>query len=163
MIKIKETTEDNLREVQLLWADGDVMRFVGFPDGLHESDKEMQNWIKWIETNRPAINHFCIFEDGVFCGETFYQIDREHGSSAAVDIKLYKFARGRGIATKALSYAIDQAFGNGAEKVWVDPNPENEKAIALYERLGFERKPMPAYLISEEEEEPISVYMELSK
>ena len=38
MIKIKQTTEENLRDVQRLWADGDVMRFVGFPDGLHRTE-----------------------------------------------------------------------------------------------------------------------------
>ena len=27
---------------------------------------------------------------------------------------------------------------------------DNTKAIALYERLGFERKPMPEYLIEDE-------------
>lgn len=33
------------------------------------------------------------------------------------------------------------------------------KAIALYERLGFERKPMPKYLINEDG--VTSIYMEL--
>ena len=33
MIIIKETTIEDVKNVQRLWADGDVMRFVGFPDG----------------------------------------------------------------------------------------------------------------------------------
>ena len=76
-----------------------------------------------------------------------------------MDIKLFRFARGKGIATKALSFAIEEAFKNGAEKVWVDPNPNNIKAIALYERLGFVRTQMPEYLTSEEG--VTSIYMEL--
>ena len=56
---------------------------------------------------------------------------------------------------------MEEAFLHGAERVWVDPNPENAKAIALYERLGFERKPMPEYL--REDGEPKSIYMELTK
>ncbi|MBE5861258.1 MAG: GNAT family N-acetyltransferase [Lachnospiraceae bacterium] len=47
-----------------------------------------------------------------------------------------------GIATQALSHAIREAFQNGAETLWVDPHPENGKAIALYQRLGFVRKKM---------------------
>ena len=78
-----------------------------------------------------------------------------------MDIKLFPFARGKGIASAALTYAIEEAFKNGAKKVWVDPNPNNVKAIALYERLGFERKPMPEYLI--EDEGVTSIYMELTQ
>lgn len=38
MIEVKETTIKDINNVQRLWADGDVMRFVGFPDGLHQTD-----------------------------------------------------------------------------------------------------------------------------
>lgn len=161
MIVIKETTAEDLKNVQRLWSDGDVMRFVGFPDGLIETDEEMKDWFRWIDSNRPALNHYSIFEDGKYCGESFYEIDRAH-QSAALDIKLFQFARGRGIAAAGLSHAIQEAFRNGAETVWVDPNPENGKAIALYTRLGFLRKDFPDYLIGEEEE-PGSIYMELRK
>lgn len=159
MITVKETTANDLTNVKQLWADGDVMKFVGFPEGLHETDESMENWFNWILSCRPTANHFSIFDNNIYCGETFFDIDIKHGNSASLDIKLFKFARGKGIATTALTYAIEEAFKNGAEKVWVDPNPDNEKAIALYERLGFERKPMPEYLI--EDEGVTSIYMEL--
>ena len=159
MITIKETTRNDLSNVQKLWADGDVMKFVGFPEGLHETDEAMSRWLDRIAAARPATNHFSVYDDGIYCGEAFYQIDPKLGSSAALDIKLFRFARGRGIAATALSYAIDEAFKHGAERVWVDPNPENAKAIALYERLGFQCKPMPEYLTGGEE--ITSIYMEL--
>lgn len=162
MIEIRETTREDIRNVQRLWADGDVMRFVGFPNGLHQTDEAMQKWFRWIDSNRPTINHYSIFEDGMYCGEAFYEIDNAHNNRAALDIKLFSFARGRGIAAKALSYAAKEAFNNGAEIVWVDPNPENAKAIALYERLGFKRQDMPEYLMTQGEE-PSSIYMELRK
>ena len=160
MITVKETTVNDLDNIKRLWADGDVMKFVGFPEGLQETDESMKKWFCRIASN-PNAKHFSVFENDVYCGEAFYDIDTKHENSAALDIKLFKFARGRGIATTALSHAIRQAFKNGADKVWVDPNPKNEKAIALYERLGFERKPMPEYL--GEYEGFDSIYMELSK
>lgn len=159
-ISIRETTHEDLKAVQGLWADGDVMRYVGFPEGLHETDEYMERWYQWIQATKPMANNYSILENGIFCGETFYKIDPDH-KSAALDIKLFRFARGKGIATKALSFAIDEAFKNGASSVWVDPNPLNEKAIALYERLGFKRKEMPAYLT--EEDENNAIYMELLK
>ncbi len=161
MITVKETTVNDLAHVKQLWADGDVMKFVGFPEGLHETDESMKKWFSWILSSRPTTNHFSIFDNDIYCGETFFDIDIKHGNSASLDIKLFKFARGKGVATTALTYAIEEAFKNGAKKVWVDPNPDNVKAIALYERLGFERKPMPEYLI--ENEGVTSIYMELIK
>ena len=85
MLEIKETMIEDLKCVQQLWADGDVMKFVGFPDGLHKTDEGMQNWFRWIKSNRPALNHYSIFEDGKYCGESFYEINAEH-RSAALDI-----------------------------------------------------------------------------
>ena len=161
MIEIKETAAADIKYVQQLWADGDVMKFVGFPDGLHQTAEEMQNWFRWIESNRPALNHYSIFLDGEYCGESFYEIDARH-KSAALDIKLSAFARGRGIAEAGLSHAVTEAFRNGAETVWVDPVPENMKAIALYQRLGFQQKDFPEHLISEGKGQ-ISIYMELRK
>lgn len=158
MVTIRETTENDLSDIQRLWADGDVMKFVGFPEGLQQTDKEMARWYQWINTARPRVNHYSVFDNGIYCGESFYEIDPDHGNAAALDIKLFSFARGKGIAAKALSYAMEQAFQNGASKVWVDPNPSNEKALALYTRLGFARKPMPAYLL--QDEAPTSIYME---
>lgn len=162
MITVKETTIEDIKNVQRLWADGDVMRFVGFPDGLHETDEAMQQWLEGLNAARPTQNHFSIYEDGKYCGEAGYGLDKEHGS-AWLDIKLFGRARGRGIATQAISYAKEEAFRNGAKVVWVDPNPQNTKAIALYERLGFKQKDMPEYIIALGEAPTTNVYFELWK
>ena len=162
MIEIIETTMKDLKNVQRLWADGDVMRFVGFPDGLHETVEAMEAWINELNADRPRANHYSIYEDGKYCGETGYGVDRE-SSSAWLDIKLFAFARGRGIAAQALQYVIDKAVENGAKTLWVDPDPQNAKAIALYERLGFKRKKMPEHVIAMGEDPETNIYFELRK
>lgn len=162
MPEFRETTLAELKNIQRLWADGDVMRYVGFPQGLQEPDEALRAWIEDMPARRPGANHWCIYADGVFCGETQYCIDEE-SRSASLDIKLFAFARGRGIATRAMRHAISEAFQNGAETVWVDPHPENAKAIALYERLGFRRKEMPAHVIALGEDPETYVYYELRK
>ena len=162
MLEFRQTTLADLKNIQRLWADGDVMRYVGFPQGLQEPDEALQAWIGSIAARRPQTDHYSIYEDGVYCGETCYSIDRE-SRSASLDIKLFSFARGRGIAAKALSHAVSEAFRNGAETVWVDPHPENAKAIALYERLGFRQKEMPAHVIAMGEEPETTLYLELRK
>ena len=162
MIQVKETTIADIPNVQRLWADGDVMKFVGFPEGLQETDEAMQAWFRQLVQNRPASNHYSIYEDGTYCGEASYSLDREYGS-ASLDIKLFGCARGRGIAAQALSHAMEEAFRQGAKTVWVDPAPENAKAIALYERLGFQVKEMPVHVILAGEDPASYVYMELSR
>ena len=159
MIEVRETTAKDIKNVQQLWADGEVMKFVGFPKGLVKTEEEMMDWFRWIESNRPVLNHYSIFEDGKYCGESFYWIDTEHGS-AVLDVKLLRSARGRGIAAAGLSHAIKEAFRNGAKTAWVDPIPENTKAIALYQRLGFRQTKFPDHLM-EKENESKSVYMEI--
>ena len=161
MITIKESTYDDIRDIQSLWADEDVMQYI-WPGGLQETEEAVREWLDRFISARPKQNHFSIFEDGKYCGETSYKID-EANRSAALDIKLFRFARGRGIATKALSHSIEEAFKNGAETLWVDPHPANSKAIALYERLGFVRKKMPEHVIEMGEDPNLFVYMELRK
>jgi RimJ/RimL family protein N-acetyltransferase len=164
-IIVKETEREDLKNVLALWNDGEVMKFVGFPEGLGETMEGLEAWYQWIDLGRPNHNHYSIYEENLgYCGEAFYAIDQEHGNAAALDIKLHLNARGKGIASIALSYAIKEAFDNGAQKVWVDPNPENLKAIALYERLHFIKKEMPAYLRESENSVGfVPVYMERTK
>lgn len=162
MLEIRETTLEDLKNIQRLWGDGEVMRFVGFPEGLHETDEDLRAWIERLSAARPRVNHWSVYEDGVYCGETNYSID-EQTRSASLDVKLFAAARGRGIATKALTHAIREAFRNGAETVWVDPAPENARAIALYRRLGFTQKDMPAHVIAQGEDPETNLYFELHR
>ncbi len=161
MITIKESTYDDIKDIQQLWADADVMKYI-WPGGLQETEEGVREWLGRFIAARPMQNHYSIFEEGKYCGETQYRID-EKTSCASLDIKLFKQARGRGIATKALLHSIEEAFKNGAKTLWVDPHPKNEKAIALYSRLGFVQKEMPQHVIDMGEDPNVYVYLELSK
>ena len=161
MVTIRESTYDDIKNIQALWADADVMKYI-WPGGLQETEEGVWEWLNRSISIKPLGNHYSIYEDGKYCGETSYKID-EANRCAALDIKLFRFARGRGIATKALSHSIEEAFNNGAEILWVDPHPANSKAIALYERLGFVRKEMPEHVIEMGEDPNVFAYMELRK
>ncbi|WP_049944868.1 GNAT family N-acetyltransferase [Butyrivibrio sp. AD3002] len=161
MITIKESTYDDIKNIQNLWADEDVMQYI-WPGGLHETGEAVREWLDRFISARPKQNHYSIFEDGKYCGETQYRIDSET-KNASLDIKLFEFARGRGIATQALLYSIQEAFKQGAENLWVDPHPANAKAINLYRKLGFIQKEMPEYVIALGEDPSLYIYMELGK
>lgn len=161
-IIIKETDNGDLENLRALWADGDVMHFVGFPEGLVRTTEEMKTWLQAINARRPQANHFSIYDDGIFCGEAFYGIDCAHENLASLDIKLFKHARGKGIGEKGLRFVIEQAFKHGAKKVFVDPNPNNAKAIALYKKCGFIQADYPPHL-QEKSAKYAAVYMELKR
>jgi RimJ/RimL family protein N-acetyltransferase len=167
MLKIKETTLEDLENVLKLWNDGEVMRFVGLPDGCGITLEELENWYEQLKSRRPLSNHYSIYYDDLgYSGETGYQIFTNNDCIASLDIKLFAKARGKGIAYEALKYAIEEAFKNGARKVWVDPHATNEKAIALYSKLGFQIKEMPDFIKELEEiddSSPAPVYMELAR
>ena len=65
MVIIRETTANDLVDIQQLWADGDVMKYVGFPEGLHKTSEDMRRWFDRIVSTRPATNHFSVFEDDI--------------------------------------------------------------------------------------------------
>ena len=160
MIVIKQTEKEDLENTRLLWADGNVMKFVGFPNGIESSEEDMLEWFESIAENRPNMDHFSIYEDGAYCGEAFYGINEQTGR-AALDIKLFESARGRGIGKRGLMHAMREAFKSGAKLVYVDPNPENERAIRLYEGVGMIRKEMPIELA--DADYPDFMYYELTR
>ena len=144
--EIRETTKRDFENLVLLWNNGAVMSFVGFPDGLGITLEEMDEWLAWA-INKPNRCHYSIYANEIgYCGETFYNVDSET-KTAALDIKLLPTAQGKSIAKTALKFAINKAFDTGkAERVYVDPHPDNHKAWVLYEKLGFTSKPRPKYL-----------------
>lgn len=156
-ITIKKTDENDLVNIMNLWNNGDVMHYVGFPDGLGVTIEKMKRWLSGVNQNENRCHYSIYAEDIGYCGETYYDIDFEH-DLAALDIKLLPIAQGKGIAYYSLSYSINQVFNkNLATKAYVDPNPENKKAWNLYQKLGFISKPRPEFLPTYE------TYLEITK
>jgi hypothetical protein len=56
MVTIKESTTEDINNIQRLWADGDVMKYIGFPDGLHETEEAIQEWLDRFRILKPIEN-----------------------------------------------------------------------------------------------------------
>ena len=61
MITIKESTYEDIKDIQSLWADRDVMRYIGYPEGLHETEEAVKEWLDRFLTSKPKENHYSIF------------------------------------------------------------------------------------------------------
>lgn len=156
-IILKETGPEDLDNIQALWNNGDVMAYVGFPEGLGICSMKVEAWFEGQGRDRSSRHYSIYTEDIGYCGETWYGIDAQHGI-AALDIKLMPEAQGRGIAACALSFSIGEAFSNaGVTSVYVEPQKDNVKAWNLYEKLGFVPRERPGFL------QPFETYLELSR
>lgn len=155
-VEIKETCKEDLENIVALWNDGQVMSYVGFPQGLGISYEDLERWLKGVNQNIYR-KHYSIYTDDLgYCGETYYEIDHEN-DLAILDIKVFPKAQGKGIAEYSLRCAIAQVFQQKlASKAIVDPEPENKAAWKLYKKLGFVSKPRPEYL------EPGLTYLEIT-
>lgn len=161
MIEIRETSKDDLKNIQRLWADKEVMAHVGIPDGIDMSDEEMDKYFESVVSNRANLNHYSIYNNNKYCGEVHYRISAKHSNMAELGIKLYEFARGSGIAEEALSYMIEEAYKKGADVIYVNPSPKNKRAIAFYKKVGFTHKDAPDSIV-EGLSQFDDYYMELS-
>jgi RimJ/RimL family protein N-acetyltransferase len=146
-LAIQPTRPEDLPDLGALWADGEVMRWVGYPAGLRFDEDELERWLATIDAS-PDRQHFAVHQDELgFCGELFYAVDRR-SSRAALDVKLVPRAQGCGIASAAFSWLIETVFEAepGVEAVWTDPQPENTRAQRLYARCGLRPKERPREL-----------------
>lgn len=63
------------------------------------------------------------------------------GRDAFVDeLYLLPEARGQGIGTQAMQVMIETCRANGIQAVHLEVSPDNEAAIAYYEKSGFQRR-----------------------
>lgn len=136
-LTVRETTESDLPDLASLWGNGEVMRFVGFPEGLHYHEAALREWLGATRGD-PLRRHFVFHAEGVgFCGELFYRLDAS--GRAELDVKLVPGAQGRGLATAGLRWLIDRVFSSepDAHLVWTEPVAANVRAQALYARCGL--------------------------
>ena len=149
-VLIRPTVQDDLPFLRTLWNDGQVMRYLGYPEGMHVTDEGMAHW--WALTPQThgeknnnssylATPHCMItLLDGTLIGEFDYSVD--NNKRARVDLKLAMKFWGQGYATEALTLALRELFATGAaDRVMVEPSPENTAAHELYKRCGFRPKP----------------------
>ncbi|MFA5560726.1 MAG: GNAT family N-acetyltransferase [Acholeplasmataceae bacterium] len=160
---LKITDQHDLENVMALWKDKEVMMFVGFANGLEVTMQQLENWLKWTKEKQENRRHFSIYDDeNTYCGESFYDI-LENGY-VVLDIKLFKKARGKGIAYWALKETISQAFEQEkAQTCYVDPHKSNDKAIVLYEKIGFIKSEYPAWLAKDANEMHQYMYLDRKK
>lgn len=144
-IRLRPTRHEDLPFLQALWNDGTVMRYKGYPNGMHVTDECMEHW--WATTpqslqSTQSFSSFatphCMIEllGGMPIGELSYSLDANQ--RARIDLKLAQTYWGHGYATEAIIMAMRELFATTSiTRIIVEPSPENVAARKLYQRSGF--------------------------
>lgn len=157
-VVLQTTQESDLPHVLALWNCGEVMRWVGFPEGLGYDADRLRRWHEAVSRN-PDRRHFSIHSPELgYCGEAHCSVDRRN-RRGSLDIKLLPHAQGGGRSRDAFLTLIRWVFGSFSEvdAVWTEPSPANLAARTLYYSCGLRPAPRPADL------EPYPSYWELTR
>jgi RimJ/RimL family protein N-acetyltransferase len=141
---IQPTSRADLNDLLRLWNDGQVMQWVGFPDGLGYDREQINSWFSRVKSD-PDRHHFVFrTREIAFCGEVYYALDHKL-ERASLDIKLLPEAQGRGLATDALKTLINHVFEfeKSVNYVWTEPSKANLNARRLYVRCGLQSTERP--------------------
>jgi len=145
-IRIRPARHEDLPFLQALWNDGAVMRYQGYPDGMHASEADMERW--WLTAQNAhrgietLLTPHAIIEtiDGAPLGELSYAIDAK--DRASIDVKMSPACWKKGYAAEALRVFLRELFATtGVKKIIVEPSPDNAAALKLLERNGFHAAP----------------------
>jgi RimJ/RimL family protein N-acetyltransferase len=129
--------------------DPDVARNVfGGPHAAPRSDVEERAWLE--EQTGNASNRFWLVyrldEDRPIGAASLTEVDRDAGTATFRILIGSPRDRGGGLGTEASRLALGQGFARlGLQRIRLDVFAWNERAIAVYRRLGFrevERLPM---------------------
>ena len=108
------------------------------PDEIPQTVEEERNILKiYQEENRRML---VAVMDGKIVGTADCRIGniKKTGHTASFGVAVRKEYRGLGIGSALLSALIEWAESRGVEKLWLSVFSTNERAIALYKKLGFQ-------------------------
>jgi RimJ/RimL family protein N-acetyltransferase len=137
-VRLQSTREVDLPELTALWNNGEVMQWVGFPNGLGYTPEKSAKWLDGFNKS-PHMYHFSARTmDGEFLGELACNLDTAN-RRAGLDIKFVPQAQGRGLSRDALLTLIDWVFRTlpEADAVWTEPRTGNLAAQTLYYSCGL--------------------------
>lgn len=155
---LRQTERKDLTNIMRLWNNGDVMKWVNFPNGLNMTYEKMEKWYDKMSRNNNRHHFVVLTNEGEFCGEVYYGVDSTH-KRAELDIKFLLEFQGKGFASEAFKSLICHVFQceKDIDAVWTEPNLGNDAAINLYTKCGLVSTNHPKDL------EPHDTYYELTR
>ncbi len=135
-LTIRSAVPDDAEILTAWWNDGAVMAHAGFPNGLGTTAERVRAQIRRNESGVSEL--LIVLCGGVPIGEMNYR--SESKASAEIGIKLcVSSMQNRGLGKRLLALLLEQLFELGFRTIRLDTNPNNHRAMHVYETLGFRR------------------------
>jgi len=143
---MRDSDEDYSLMVPWL-QDQRLLEWVFGRDEVYDLDRVRREWDVPAMVAEAVWPHFITLDDRpvgylqlvqVVQHNDGYQAEGEVSHAWAFDLWIGEPALwGDGIGTAACVFAVDAVLALGAERVFIDPRVVNERAVHLYEKLGF--------------------------
>lgn len=135
-LEIKEANETDTQTLISWWANGDLMRHVGFPNGIQTNIKQLRTELikQSLATNTEPKRRFIIFkkDNHKAIGELAFNHLDLHNKSCEID------EQGKGYGEEALRGFITYLFKTyKLHRIYLDTLLENKRAQQLYQKIGF--------------------------
>lgn len=143
VVRLRLVTDADVEAVIEAVADPEIPRWTRVPSPYGESDA--RHWLRASSTGLAAGTDLAALivdagDDRLLGAAALHAISPESGRCTA-GYWLAAGARGRGIATRALSLLCHYGFeelGLARIELWIDP--DNARSLAVAERAGFSRE-----------------------
>lgn len=135
-LTIRSAIPEDAEILAAWWNDGSVMAHAGFPNGLGTTAERVR---AQIMRNQPGTSELLtVLSDGVPIGEMNYR--SESKDFAEIGIKICDASmQNQGLGKRLLALLLEWLFEAGFQTVRLDTNPDNPRAMHVYETLGFRR------------------------
>lgn len=128
MIRLVTVNKDNWQECIRLPTSEDHAQFVA-PNVYSIAESQFYP---------DTVKACCIYAGDAMVGFAMYGPDEDDATLFAIDrLMIAEGHRGKGYGKAALSAILEEAKSRGFSRISLSTNPENVKAIQLYESVGF--------------------------
>ena len=131
---IREATKQDAELLVEWWNDGRIMAHAGFPEGLHTTIEKVEK-----EFDSLPIYRLILEDNGVAIGEANYRMKSEDiaeiGIKICVETK-QNYGRGKIYLSLLIKHLFNEVH---VSKIILDTNLKNQRAQAVYEKLGFNK------------------------
>ncbi|OLL75739.1 acetyltransferase [Pseudonocardia sp. Ae168_Ps1] len=124
------------------WRTWRALRLAALAEAPHAFHSRLEDWLgageqEWRDRLAAPNRHLVADLDGRPCGQVVAVPPDETGTADLIALWVAPHARGTGAAEALVSAVLDRAGGWGAGRLALHVVVGNERAAALYRRLGF--------------------------
>ena len=133
-------TEADINLATKLWANPDVMRYLGGPYTAAQIERRLQREIDNARQFGIQYWQILVKEGGAYAGVCGLKPFKPESGEYELGFHLLPDFWGRGYASEAARASIDFAFKTiGATALYAGHHPDNDSSRTLVRRLGFEQ------------------------